>query len=53
MRLGSSSLESAAKKLYGRGAMDLRKEFIDKLIEKQPYASFGIKKTKEEDNDGL
>ena len=44
MKPGSSSLEKAARKLYGRGSMDERKEFIDELIAHEPYASFGVQK---------
>ena len=48
MKPGSSNLERAAKKLYGRGAIDERKEFIGELIDQQPYASFGVQRVKEE-----
>jgi|LULG01.1.fsa_nt_gb hypothetical protein len=48
MKPGSSNLENAAKKLYGRGAVEQRKDLIDELIEKQPYASFGIQKKTED-----
>ena len=51
MKLGSSNLENAAKKLYGRGAVDLRRDFIDELIEKAPYASFGVQRVKEENEE--
>ena len=49
MKPGSSNLENAAKKLYGRGAVDQRKEFIGELIDQQPYASFGVQRVKEEE----
>jgi hypothetical protein len=44
LKLGVRNIENASKKLFGRSEKADREAWVGELVDKQPYASFGVER---------